>query len=602
MTDNDNQVQSPGISKLLQLSGTKKNYLAIAGLLCAIGSIAKMMIYYFIYLVIIEIVECNGVVSNIPEATISSITMWAAISLLASLILKSAGSACSHIAAFNILYELRMQLSKKLAKLPMGYFDAKASGSIKKIMSDDVERIEQFVAHHIVDFVSGVVTPLVTLVFMFIVDWRLALAALVSVPIAMAVGRSLFANKSSQDLSDKYQDAISKMSSSTVEYVNGMSVIKTFAEGKNILSRLEENISSTRTAAMKWANRVKNLFLLFNLLLPASILFIFPLSVYLMTNPSSYKTMLISVLFFFVIGTNFAEPMKQLLLLSGVMRKITYGMECIDAILKEKELPVDNKDIEITNSSVAFKDVFFTYDTTEVLKNISFYCHPNTVTALVGPSGAGKSTVAKLIARFWDTTSGQVLISGNDVKDYSNDMLMKQVSFVFQDVCILSDTIEENIRMGNRDASFDDVVKAAKSAQIHDFIELLPFGYDTKIGDGGVHLSGGEEQRISIARVFLKNTPIIVLDEATAYADAENEAHIQLALSKLAKDKTVIVVAHRLSTISNADNIIVIDKGTIAEEGTHDKLLANNGLYAKLWEAMSLSKRWKLSSTEEVVS
>lgn len=591
--------QSPkrksGFSRLIELAGTKRKYLTAAGICCAVGSIAKMAVYLFVYLIIKQLIDSNGVIALIPNSLIFGYAGGAALALLCFLVFKSAGSICSHIAAFNILYEVRMELSRKLARLPLGYFSGHASGSIKKIMSEDVERIEHFVAHNIVDFVSGVFTPLITVAFMFIVDWRMALAAIISIPIALIAGRNMFGGGKTQELSDRYQMKMAKMNGSAVEYVKGMPVIKTFSEGKTVYASLKDDIENSRSTAVAWAKGIKTPYILFNVLISASMLFIFPVGTVLLSGAASYQSMLIDVLFFFVIGTNFAEPMKQLMLLTGEMRKITFGMECIDDILMQTEIAEPAQSAQPKDTSIEFKNVSFSYDSKEALKNISFYCRPGNVIALVGPSGAGKSTVAQLIARFWEVQNGEILIGGHSIKEYSNEKLMELVSFVFQDVVMLSDTIEENIRMGNQKASVEEVRAAAKAAQIHDYIMLLPNDYQTKIGEDGIYLSGGEQQRLSIARVFLKNTPIVLLDEATSYADAENEALIQQAFSALSAEKTVVIVAHRLSTIASADQILVIDKGKIVENGTQTDLIEKDGIYAAMWKAMTASEGWNLT-------
>lgn len=590
----ENKERKKGIARLIEVSGSKKKHLIAAGFFCALGSIAKMMIYTFVYLVLREIVKSGGVIAGLQGDNIKIIAIGAAVSLILSLLLEGVGSIFSHIAAFNLLYELRMKISKKLPKLSLGYFNNHATGEIKKVMSEDVERIEHFVAHNIVDFVSGIVTPIVTLIFLFIVDWRMALAVLISIPVAGAVGMSLFGSKKSMELSDKYQLAMGKMSGSAVEYINGMSVIKTFAKGKDIYDNLNKNIEKSGEAAIVWAEGLKTPFILFQTLLPATILFVFPIAVLLITNTNQYEVLLTSVLIFFVVGTNISEPMKQLMLLSGIFRKVAFAMESIDDILDAEELTEGNDKTKIKDSSIEFEHVDFSYDDNEIIKDISFKCEQGSFTALVGPSGAGKSTVAKLIARFWDVKNGAVKIGGRNIKEYANEKLMENISFVFQDVIMLSDTIEENIRMGNKEATKEDVINAAKAARIHEFINMLPNGYGTKIGEEGIYLSGGEQQRISIARAFLKNTPIIVLDEATAYADAESEAMIQKAFNTLAQDKTVIVVAHRLSTIVGANQILVLDKGQIKERGTHEQLLNLNGIYNNMWQIMTEGTEWKL--------
>lgn len=588
-----------GVARLLEVSGSKKKYLVFAGLFSALGSIAKMMIYVFVYLVIQEIVKCGGNILLMNSYNIYYIAFYAFMALLLSFLFESIGSILSHVAAFNLLYELRMKISEKLPKLPLGYFNSHATGELKKVMSEDVERIEHFVAHNIVDFVTGIVTPIVTLIFLFVVDWRMAISVLISIPVAGIVGVGIFGSKKSMKLSDKYQTAMAKMSGSAIEYINGISVVKTFAKGEDIYRNLNDDIKKSGQAAITWAEGLKNPFILFQTLLPATIVFIFPVAILLLTNTNSYDVILTSVLIFFIIGTNITEPMKQLMLLSGIFRKVAFAMESIDDILDAEELSEGQECYNINNNSIEFSHVDFKYKEKNVIEDVSFKCEEGSFTALVGHSGAGKSTIAKLIARFWDIENGSILIGERNIKDYTNKQLMDNVSFVFQDVVMLMDTIEENIRMGNKVASMKDVIDAAKAAQIHNFIEMLPDGYQTKIGEGGMYLSGGQQQRISIARVFLKDTPIIILDEATAYADAENESLIQDAFNELTKNKTVVVVAHRLSTIVSADQILVFDKGKIIEQGTHSQLLENNNTYNRMWKVMNKSADWKFKKEEQ---
>ena len=587
-----------GIARLLEVSGSKKKHLITAGILSVLGSIAKMMIYLFVYFALQEIVKSRGIIADMNGSVMLKIILGAASALLVWLLFDVVASLLSHSAAFNLLYELRIQLSEKLPKLPLGYFNTHSTGEIKNVMNNDVERIESFVAHNILDFVTGIVTPILTLIFLFAIDWRMALACLISIPVAGFAGVNMFSNKKIKALSDKYQLSMGKMNGSAIEYINGIVLIKTFAKGKEIYNNLKQDIKSSGQSAITWSDASANSYILFLTLLPASILFIFPMAIFLLSNPMSYNVALTSVLLFFVIGINIAEPMKQLMMVSSIFRKVSFGMECIDDILDAEELAADESALEPIDSRINFNNVHFAYSKKKVLDDISFSCLPGTVTALVGPSGAGKSTIAKLIARFWDVSGGEIEIGGHNIKTLTNESLMNKVSFVFQDVVILSDTIEENIRMGNKTASMDQVVAAAKAAQIHAFIEKLPGGYQTKLGTDGIYLSGGEAQRISIARVFLRNTPIIVFDEATAYADAENESLVQEAFRQLAKDKTVIVIAHRLSAIVGADQILLIDKGTIKERGTHNELLEQKGLYNDMWQRFAAGESWSLKKNE----
>jgi ATP-binding cassette subfamily B protein len=329
----------------------------------------------------------------------------------------------------------------------------------------------------------------------------------------------------------------------------------------------------------------------------SSLVFIIPASVYILQNTNAGNEFIPTVLIFLIIGGSFFFPMLKLMYVGGYLNQISVGVDRIDEILNMNEIENKDSNLKPSDASVEFEHVSFSYDKKTVVDKVSFTAKPGTVTALVGPSGAGKTTLGLLTARFWDTNSGEIKIGGVSIKDMGLETLMDYVSFVFQDGFLFFDTIEENIRMGNATATKEEVVNAAKAAQCHEFIKELPNGYDTLVGEGGTYLSGGEQQRIGIARVILKNTPIVVLDEATAYADPENEGKILQGLSKLIKNKTVIIIAHRLSTITNADQILVIDDGKLIEQGTHDSLVEKKGLYSKMWKTYAQARNWKISRT-----
>ena len=590
----DTNKRKTGLARLIEIAGTKRRLLIGAMLLAVITAIVQFVPIIAVYNILIELAEHALDPSLIDKAYI---WLWSYIALGAFFafgVLTFASLMLSHIAAFNILYEIRMQLVQKMVRLPLGFFSRRASGELKKIMSDDVERIELFIAHHIPDIVTALLFPLILVSYMFAVDWRLAIVVLAVLAMAFYVMGRMYTGKKIREVSKRYVETLGRMNASIVEYIRGIQVVKTFTESTNAYRKLNDDIKEYRKFANEVNVQYQPTYVGFLTILSSALLFIIPVAVWLFVGSASYATFVPVLLMFLFFGVAVFFPVLKLLWIGSFLTQNNMGVQKIDDILymdeiEEPDIPRHPKD-----ASVEFRNVSFAYDTTPILKAISFISHPGTITALVGPSGAGKSTVAMLAARFWDVQSGEILIGGVPVKEIPTSVLMDNVAFVFQDNMLFFDTIEENIRMGNKTATFEEVARAACAAQCHEFIESLPNGYQTLVGEGGIYLSGGEAQRIALARAILKDSPIILLDEATAFADPENEGKILAAFSHLIKGKTVLVIAHRLSTITNADRILYVDKGVIAEQGTHEQLLALKGEYARMWETYNRAKRWTI--------
>ena len=590
----DTNKRKTGLARLIEIAGTKRRLLIGAMLLAVITAIVQFVPIIAVYNILIELAEHALDPSLIDKAYI---WLWSYIALGAFFafgVLTFASLMLSHIAAFNILYEIRMQLVQKMVRLPLGFFSRRASGELKKIMSDDVERIELFIAHHIPDIVTALLFPLILVSYMFAVDWRLAIVVLAVLAMAFYVMGRMYTGKKIREVSKRYVETLGRMNASIVEYIRGIQVVKTFTESTNAYRKLNDDIKEYRKFANEVNVQYQPTYVGFLTILSSALLFIIPVAVWLLVGSASYATFVPVLLMFLFFGVAVFFPVLKLLWIGSFLNQNNMGVQKIDDILymdeiEEPDIPRHPKD-----ASVEFRNVSFAYDTTPILKAISFISHPGTITALVGPSGAGKSTVAMLAARFWDVQSGEILIGGVPVKEIPTSVLMDNVAFVFQDNMLFFDTIEENIRMGNKTATFEEVARAACAAQCHEFIESLPNGYQTLVGEGGIYLSGGEAHRIALARAILKDSPIILLDEATAFADPENEGKILAAFSHLIKGKTVLVIAHRLSTITNADRILYVDKGVIAEQGTHEQLLALKGEYARMWETYNRAKRWTI--------
>ncbi|GAB7016686.1 ABC transporter ATP-binding protein [Methanogenium cariaci] len=582
-TDNN----KPGLSRLIELAGHKKGKLTGAVVLATLGTLLGFVPFVVIYLVAVALLT-----PPIEEAYIWNLALIALGATIARFVMVYFSLILSHMAAFEILFGIKRSLVDKLGRLPLGYLSTRTSGGVKKIISEDVDRIELFIAHHVPDVVSGVVLPIVTVIFLFTIDWRLALAALIPIPLAFIAMSRAYQESASKSMKG-YYDALEKMNGIIIEYVRGMPVVKVFNQTARSFSRLQDSVYGYRDYVNRWTREVAPAFTAFGVCINLPILFILPPGIWFYITGSLELPVLI---LFLILGVGYMYGMMKMMMFAGFWRQINEGVERIDAILNEPDLPSPQNPKIPDEYSVRFNEVKFAYGKNPVLTGVSFDAPAGTVTALVGPSGAGKSTAAQLIPRFWDVDAGSISIGGVDIREIDPEKLMDMVSFVFQDLFMFHDTIEENIRMGNAQVAKEEVIAAARAAQADDFIRSLPDGYDTITGSGGTYLSGGEQQRIILARAILKNAPIIVLDEATAFADPENESRIQEAFSHLMREKTVIIIAHRLSTIADANQIVVIDDGRVAECGHHEELLEKDGLYARMWNAHISARTWRLST------
>jgi ATP-binding cassette subfamily B protein IrtA len=593
--------KATGISRLLEIAGEKKGLLIFSGSLSVISTILMFIPFVSVYFIVEELLKnaANPGLSNVN--LIRQWGLWAIVSLVISFLFFFGSTMASHIAAFRILYGLRMRLAEHLAKLPMGYHTRQSSGAIKKTLELSVEKVEGFIAHQLPDFVGAVALPLVMLLAMFILDWRMALACAIPIVAAYLLQSIVFYGAEGKADMKYYHDALENMNAAGVEYVRGMPAVKVFGLTVSTFLRFHQAITDYRDWAVKYVKFCKRPYIIFTAILASLLSFILPVGVMLLSVQPANQAFALTLMLFLVLAPGLSAPMMKLMYLGGNMRMIAEGVARMDEIFAQKPLIEPDKPKMPAGHQVEFDNVSFSYESKdaatrlEALSCVSFIAKERQITALVGPSGSGKSTIANLIPRFWDAASGSIRIGGADVREIGTEKLMALVSFVFQDVHLFYDTIEENIRMGNVGATRAQVIEAAKAACCHEFIENLPQGYHTKIGEGGTYLSGGEAQRVAIARAILKESPILVLDEATAFADPENETKIQKGLSALVKGKTVIIIAHRLSTIREADQILVIDQGRIVESGRHDELVKRRGLYIRMWEAHTNAGAWSLS-------
>jgi ATP-binding cassette subfamily B protein len=590
-----------GISRLLEIAGEKKGLLILSSLLSVISTVLMFIPFVSVYYIVAELLKNAAHPAFSNMALIRQWGVWALFSLLISFLFFFGSTMASHISAFRILYGLRMRLAEHLAKLPMGYHTRQSSGAIKKTLELSVEKVEGFIAHQLPDFVGAVALPLIMLAAMFSLDWRMALACAIPIVASYLLQSIVFYGPEGKVAMKHYHDALENMNAAGVEYVRGMPAVKVFGLTVNTFLRFHNSITDYRDWAVKYTRFCKRPYIVFMTILSSLLAFILPVGIMILSGQPGNQAFALTMMLFLVLAPGLSSPMMKLMYLGGNMRIISDGVERMDEIFAQKPLMEPEKSKQPDGYRVEFDNVSFSYadkdevTRVEALAGVSFIAKEKQITALVGPSGSGKSTIANLIPRFWDVASGNIRIGGADVREIGTEKLMELVSFVFQDVHLFFDTIEENIRMGNASATYAQVIESAKAACCHEFIENLPQGYQTKIGEGGTYLSGGEAQRIAIARAILKNSPILVLDEATAFADPENETKIQEGLSALIQGKTVIIIAHRLSTIREADQILVVDQGRIAESGRHNELIKRNGLYNRMWEAHIDAGSWSLS-------
>ncbi len=533
------------------------------------------------------------------SATAAEILKWCLCALVAyagKILAFTLSTGTSHSMAYNILASLRLRLADRFLHAPLGNVEAHTIGEIKTMMVDKIENLEPPLAHMIPEGAGHIVLPIVSIAALTVIDWRLALASLVTFPFSLVCMALTF--KISGESFAKYDKAASYMNSTIVEYIEGIEVIKAFGRAGVSYEKYAGAITDFRTFVVKWLTSTFVTMKLSFALFPSTLIGTLPVSLALaaggvISAPQAALAVMLSI--------SMVGSLAKLEVFSENMRQVKFTVENLEEFLEMPELPEPAERVAVPHTDVELKNVRFSYTgraEDEVLHGVNLHLPEGSFTALVGPSGGGKSTVAKLIARFWDVTSGEITVGGVNVRDMPLSQLSEMVSFVAQDNFLFRCSLLENIRLGNPSATDEEVMAAAKAAQCEEFIAKLPQGYDTPAGEAGKRLSGGEKQRIAIARMILKNAPIVILDEATAFTDPENEDKIQKSIAALAEGKTLLVIAHRLSTIRNADNIVVLKNGRIEAEGRQETLLADCSLYRDMWQAHIGAKNWAVSAAE----
>ena len=569
-----------GLARCMELASNKKGLIFISAILSSLASIASFIPYIAVYFIIRSILQVYPNLNSLDVNEVIGYGWLALGGIIANILLYFLAIFCSHLAAFGTLYELKVKFAEHITKIPLGYHLTIGSGRLRKIMDENIESVEGFIAHQFPDFVASVTAPIVMVILLFAIDWRFGIASLVGIILAFIVQFMGYGSGAMKENMGKYQIALEDMNNASVEYVRGMPVVKAFNQTANSFEQLKHAISQYTEWVLKFSLGWQNCMPAFTTIINNIYLVLIPVGILIGTNAVNQKEFLMTFIFYLLFVPAVAGILNKIMYVSESFMQINGNVARMDEIFN---IPV-LKDTQISktfdNDNVTFDNVSFSYTGKEnelAIKNVSFEAKQGEITAIVGLSGGGKSTIANLISRFWDVTSGSIKIGNVDVREVGTNDLMKHISFVFQDIFLFKQSIFDNIRMGNPNATKEQVISASKAAQCHDFISKLPNGYDTVVGTQGIHLSGGERQRIAIARAIIKDAPIIVLDEATAFSDPENEYLIQKAFEKLMQDKTVIMIAHRLSTIRNANKIIVMENGRLIESGKHNDLIQKNG-------------------------
>lgn len=586
-----------GMSRIFELAADHKGLLAVSGVLAALAAAASFVPYIAVYLIVRDVIAVYPDFTNLDTSTVIGYGFLAIAGIVLDAVSFLLSSICAHLAAFGVQYQLKTVFTRHLAKVPLGFHLNIGSGRFRKVIDQDIDKMENFIAHTYPDMVASFVAPVVLLVMLFVFDWRFGLAALAVVIAAFGI-QMMTMGAAGPEVMQEIQKTGADMTEASVEYVRGMPVLKAFGQTAHSFRQLCSAIAAYTkimlTYTLKWENYTSAFMAIINNIY----LFILPVGILIGRGTTDYASFLLSFIFYLLFTPAIASVLHKFMYVSSSSMRIAGGVANFDAMMALPELPESNRNQYPADSTVTFRHVSFSYDGTEkqALSDVSFTALAGQNTAIVGPSGGGKSTIAHLIPRFWDVAEGSIAIGGIDIREMSEQALMEQVGFVFQDVYLFGQSIRENIRMGRPGASDEEVMRSAREAMCHDFISRLPRGYDTVFGEEGVHLSGGEAQRISIARAIIKNAPILVLDEAMAFADPENERLIQAALKRLMEGKTVITIAHRLGTVKEADNILVMAGGRLKESGTHEALLKQGKVYANMWERYTQSLSWGIAS------
>ncbi len=579
------------LSRLMGYAGGHRVFTYASWLLSALSALVALVPFLYIWMILRDVLQAApdyAQAVNIPHYGWMAV-LFAALSYL----IYVCALLCSHLSAFRVATNLRLAVTEQLAKLPLGFTERYGSGRLRKVVQESTGAAETYLAHQLPDQYSAMATPVGLLVLLFVFDWRLGLLSLIPVLLGFVIMAAMTGKRMAEKMR-QYNDALAAMSGEAVEYVRGIPVVKTFGQSVFSFKKFKATIDEYEKWVIAYTKELRMPMLFYTAAINGVFAFLIAGGL-LLTRNGVTPEFLLNLLFYIIITPVISLTLTKIMYMSESKMIVADALQRIDSVLDAEAVPESQCPRHPEDGSVTLTDVHFSYDgKTDVIKGVSLQVQPGQTVALVGPSGGGKSTLASLIVRFFDVGSGSIRIGGADVRDIPKEELMDTVSFVFQNSRLLKGSILDNVKLGRPDATEEEVLAALRTAQCMDIIEKFPEGVHTVIGTKGVYLSGGEQQRIAIARAVLKNAPILILDEATAFADPDNEAKVQAAFAELAKGKTVIMIAHRLSTVADADCIYVVRDGQIEEAGTRDELCARDGLFAKMWQDYQSSVQWKV--------
>ncbi len=577
------------MKKILSYAGKDKKYLISAVVLIFLATICGIVPFFFLNQIIITLIDGTFVFSSAL-----TLLFYIAVALLLKAIFFGAGLCFSHLGAFNTLFNMRNTFARDMAQQPMGHILEEGTGKYKKTFVEDISILESCLAHAVPEGIPYIFGTLLTIVAIFMVDWRIGIVVLVMIPVSM-LPRGFMMKVGLEKMPEFYRSR-DELNHSLIEFVTGMEVIKIFNKTDKSYQNLEKTVNYSRDFTLDWCAVTWKAMSVLYALLPCTLLVPLPLATYFFLQET---ISLADFTLIIMLCLSLSEPLLKLVNFMPTIPQLNYAIEKVESVFKYPDVESGDFSGQLPNSDVEFKNITFSYGEKEVIHDVSFSIPQNSICALVGASGSGKSTLAKLLLHFWEVSGGEITVGGKNIKEFTFEHLMDSISYVSQENTLFEGTIFENIAIAKEGLSREDVVEACKKAQCHDFISSFPQGYDTNVGTLGGKLSGGERQRITIARAMIKNAPVVVLDEATAFADAENEFLIQEALSVLLQEKTVIMIAHKLHTITEVDQIIVLDQGRIHHQGTHEELLQNSSIYQGLWAENQKSVQWNLGGVSQ---
>ena len=580
------------LSRLMGYAGNYRYFTYASWVLSAVSALVALVPFVYIWKILRDVL--NAAPDYAQAVNIPHYGWMAVLFAVLAYLIYIAALMCSHLSAFRVATNLRLEVSEHLATLPLGFTETFGSGKLRKIIHESTGAAETFLAHQLPDKYNAMATPIGLLVLLLVFDWRLGLLSLVPVALGFVI-MSAMTGRRMADKMRQYGNALESMSNEAVEYVRGIPVVKTFGQSVFSFKKFKATIDEYEKWVIAYTKELRMPMMLYTAAINGVFAFLI-VGGLLFTRNGVTSEFLLNMLFYIIITPVISLTLTRIMYMSENELVVADALARVDSVLDAEPVPENDHPRHPKDASVSLKDVHFSYDgKTDVIKGVSLKIQPGQMVAFVGPSGGGKSTLANLICRFFDVQSGSVRVGEADVRDIPKEELMDTISFVFQNSRLLKGSILDNVRLGRAQATEAEVLAALKAAQCMDIVEKFPEGIHTVIGTKGVYLSGGEQQRIAIARAMLKNAPILLLDEATAFADPDNEVRVQAAFAQLAKGKTVIMIAHRLSTVANADCIYVVQDGQIAESGTKDELCAQNGLFARMWQDYQASVQWKVA-------